>query len=267
VAGIGRAAKAMMEYKQSTLIEIIESEREMALHAEGRYGEFFVNAVAFMGLFTHFIKSMSADRYIFAIFLSQARKHYTLALLSVVRRHHTQAMMDLRQTLEAGACAAYAIANIDPADFADADEHGLLNPSQELTVKRYKWLDDNFKAGSQGIKGMKDAINKSAAHANIVYAHNNFRIAEDWKKFETPFFDIEDEYFVKTHLWQTANIALGLLDLFYGVAQRYGGVVFADDFVLRLKETGAINQKLRAEMMATGRLKIPTALEEEAIRK
>ena len=72
---------------------------------------------------------------------------------------------------------------------------------------------------------------------------------------------------MKTHLWQTANIALRLLDLFYGVAQRYGGVVFADDFVPRLKETGAISQKLRAEMMATERFQKATALAQEAVHK
>ena len=190
----------MTDIKHTTLADIIESERAMALGAEARYGDFFGNAAAFMGLLTSFLKSINHDRYIFAMFLAQARKHYTLAILSAVRLHNTQALMDLRQVLEAGACAAYAIANINPADFADVDEQGLLNPSQELTRKRYKWLEKKFPHGSQGIKGMKDAINASASHANIVSAHHNFKVAEDWKRFDTPFFDVEDEYFVKTDL-------------------------------------------------------------------
>jgi hypothetical protein len=33
--------------------------------------------------------------------------------------------MDLRQTLEAGASASYAIANNDRTDFADQDEDGI----------------------------------------------------------------------------------------------------------------------------------------------
>ena len=257
----------MMEIKQSTLIEIIDSEHEMALSAPERYGEFYANAVAFIALFSTFLKSISSDRYVFAMFLSQTRKHYMLATLSAVRRHHIQAMMDLRQVLEAGACAAYAVANTDPADFADADEQGLLDPAPQLTAKRYRWLEENFPQGSQGIKGMKDAINKTAAHANIVYASNTFRIAEGWKRFDTPFFDMEDEHFVKVDLWQTANIALGLLDLFYGVAQHYGGVVFADDFLPRFNESAAINQKLKDQMMATERYQNAMAIAEGASRR
>jgi hypothetical protein len=67
-----------MEIKQTTLIEIIESEREMALRASERYGEYYANAVAFMELLSTFLKSISADRYIFAMFLSQIRKHHLL---------------------------------------------------------------------------------------------------------------------------------------------------------------------------------------------
>jgi hypothetical protein len=245
----------MTDVKHTTLVDIIESERTMALGGEARYGEFFANAAAFMGLFTSFLKSINRDRYIFAMFLTQARKHYTLAILSAVRLHHTQALMDLRQVLEAGACAAYAIANIDPADFADVDEHGLLNPSKDLTRKRYKWLEEKFPHGSQSIKGMKDEINTSASHANIVTAHHNFKIADDGKQFGTSFFDVEDDHLVKIDLWQSANIALGLVDLFYGVAQQYGGIVFADDFLPRFQALAAINQKLKEELMATERYK------------
>src|SRR6266850_4929407 len=124
-----------MEFKHTTIGEILDSERDMVLRAAERYGNFYANAAEFNGLFTNFIKSIDRDRFLFAMFLSQVRKHYTLALFSAVRLHHVQAMMDLRQVLEAGSCAAYAIANTDPADFADTDEYGLLDPSQDLTRK------------------------------------------------------------------------------------------------------------------------------------
>jgi len=245
----------MTDIKHTTLADIIESERAMAFGAEARYGEFFTNAAALMAFFSSFLKSINHDRYVFAMFLAQARKHYTLAILSTVRLHHTQALMDLRQVLEAGSCAAYAIANVDPADFADVDKQGLLNPSQELTRKRYRWLEKKFPHGSAGIKGMKEAINASASHANIVSAHYNFKIGDDWRGFETPFFDVEDKYSVRTDLWQCANIALGLIDLFYGVGQKYGGIVFAEDFLLRFQALEAVNRKHKEEMVATERYK------------
>ena len=62
-----------------------------------------------------------------------------LAFLSALRLHHVQAMMNLRQVLEAGAAAAYCIANPKVEDFVDIDEFGIMDPSKELTNKRYRW--------------------------------------------------------------------------------------------------------------------------------
>lgn len=244
-----------MEFKQSTFGEIIESEREMFLTATDRYGDFFINASEFNVLLNEFVKSVDPDRFIFAMFLSQIRKHATLALLSAVRLHHVQTSMNLRQVLEAGACAAYVIANTGREDFADLDENGFLDPSQKLTNKRYKWLDDNYPAGSTAIRNMKGTINTSSAHANIVYAHNNFRFDSDTGKFDTPFFDIEDEHWVKTDLWSIANIIMGLVDLFYGVNKDLNVIKFNDDFVPRLKALENENIRLKNLMMETDRYK------------
>jgi len=244
-----------MEFKQSTIGDIIESESQMILHGAERYGDYFINASEFNHLLQQFIKSVDPDRFIFAMFLAQVRKHHTLALFSAIRLHHIQTMMDLRQALEAGSCAAYAIANPDRAGFADVDEYGILDASQELTKKRYKWLEDNFSKGSNAIKNMKKTINESTAHSNIVYAHNNFKFDDNQGIFETPFFDIEDDYLVKTDLWQIGNIAMGLMDLFYGVNKDFDVIKFADDFVSRLKTLETENQRLKAEMMNSQRYK------------
>src|SRR5208282_798803 len=107
-------------------------EHEMVLQAEQRFGSYYVNAVRFNELLSQSINTVHLTRLIFALFLSQVRKHHTLALVSTVRLHRIQAKMDLRQALEAGAFAAYAIAHIDATDFADKDEEGILNPTQDL---------------------------------------------------------------------------------------------------------------------------------------
>lgn len=83
-----------MEFRQSTFGDIIESEREMFLTASDRYGDFFINAFEFNVLLNEFIKSVDPDRFIFAMFLSQIRKHTTLALLSAVRLHSVQTSME-----------------------------------------------------------------------------------------------------------------------------------------------------------------------------
>ncbi len=244
-----------MEFKQDTIGDIIESESQMFLHGAERFGDYFINASEFNNLLQQFIKSVDPDRFIFAMFLAQIRKHHLLAHFSTVRLHHIQAMMNLRQVLEAGSCAAYAIDNPDRAGFTDIDENGIADISQDITKKRYKWLEDNFKKGSDAIKNMKGTINNSTAHSNIVYAHNNFRFDGDQGKFVTPFFDIEDDYLIKTDLWQIGNIAMGLMDLFYGVNKDLGVIKFIDDFVPRLKALEAENHRLKAEMMSTDRFK------------
>lgn len=245
-----------MIFKQSTISEILDSEREMVLRGEERYGSYYVNAIECINLISDgMIKSIDADRFVFAIFLSQIKKHLILSLFSAVRLHKVQAMMNLRQVLEAGACAAYAIANIDPADFADKKDDGTLDPSQTLTRKRYDWLDNNFPHGSTNIRRMKDVINKYVAHSNIVSAQQTFKHDLEAGTFNTPFFDYEDDMWVKTDLWQIANIALGIIDLFYGVNQNLGVIKFRDGWLDTFQRLDRENKRLKTEMRAHERLK------------
>jgi hypothetical protein len=242
-----------MDFKESTFGEIIDSEKEMILTADERYGAYYINASDFNLLLNDFVKSIDPDRYIFAIFLSQIKKHATLAIFSTVRLHHIQAMMDLRQVLEAATCASYAIANTDKSGFADTGADGILDSSQDLAKKRYKWLDEKYPKGSKVIQGFKNLINSSTSHSSIIYGHNNFKMKD--YVFETPFFDIEDEYLVKTNLWMIGNIIMGITDLLYGVVKDYKGVVFSDDFIERLHTLEVENHRLKAEMMETERYK------------
>ena len=124
-----------MIFPQNTLDAIIDSERAMVLSASQRYGQNYDTARDSAMLMGSFLKSIDPDRWIFSCFLADAKKHVTLALFSVVRLHKVQAMMDLRQALEDGAFAAFAIANPDRGHFVDMAEFGLLNPSKKLATK------------------------------------------------------------------------------------------------------------------------------------
>ena len=73
--------------------------------------------------------------------------------------------------------------------------------------------------------------------------------------FYTPFFDFDDEYKVKSDLWFIANIALGLMDLFYGVNQQYRVFQLIDDFNAKFKQLLDQNNKLKSEMMQYPRFK------------
>ena len=245
-----------MELKQDTIGDIIEDEKQMILHGEELYGELFVNAFEFNNLLNNFVRSIRIKGWVFTIFLSQVRKYHTLALFSTVRRHHIQAQMDLRQAIEAGANAAYAIANPQKEKFVVSLPNGTLNAPSSLTKKRYKWLEDNFRVKSDFLVNQKRKINKSVAHQNMIYGFLNFNFDEiSKKKFNTPFFDKEDKYLIKTNLWFIGNLALGLMDLFYGVNQRNNIITFIDDFTLRLGTLEKENHRLKAIMMEHPRYK------------
>jgi hypothetical protein len=240
-----------MIFKQSTIGEILDSEKEMVIRGVERYGPYFSNASEFIAILsTGMIKSIDPDHAVFCIFLSQTNKHLTLALFSALRLHHVQVMMNLRQVLESGACAAYGIANPNHADFAKIRNDHTLDPSKKLAKKRYDWLNQNFPAGSAGIKRIKDMINEIGTHANIVTAHNTFQNDLEAEVFHTPFFDYENERFVKVDIWLIANVARGIMDLFYGVNQTLGVIKLQDTWIERYRALCTENDRLKAEWLA-----------------
>ena len=244
-----------MNFAQSTLEEIWESERLMLLGAKERYGQYWTHARTTTVFLSRCITAINHDRMMFGHFFSHMKKHHTLSLFSAVRLHKVQAMMDLRQVLEAGASAAFALAKPEREHFADADDREILDPSQPLTKKRYAWLDTSYPAKSQWIKETKNNINQSAAHANIVSASNVFRVNDAADQASAPFFDIEDDYHVKCDLWLIAAVALTLMDLFAEVNDPLKVIEFNPDFLGAMRHYAAENNALLDEMKQTGRFK------------
>ena len=211
--------RGTMTYPQSTLDEIIDSERAMLREAETRYGLLYTHARASTSHLSNCVVSVEYDRSeTFGRLFSLMKKQHTLALFSAVRLHKVQAMMNLRQVLEAGAAAAFAIAKPEPHHFVDIDPFGIMDASQKLTGKRYRWLEQNYAQKSKWIVGVKGLINDMTAHANIIVGDNTFRVSDKGDVASTPFFDIEDEYFVKSDLWLIGSVAIYLMDLFVHVA-------------------------------------------------
>lgn len=239
-----------MEIKQSTIDEILDSEHQMILTGADRYGEFFTNAFGFNNVLNNFIKSVDdPEKYLFVAFLSQVRKHHTLALFSAARLHHMQTGMNLRQVLEASAWAAYAMAFKEEGKFFEKDAKGVVLIPDKLTVARNQWLEQNFKIKSDELKNLKNIINKSTAHSSIAYAFQNFEMGHaDRPGFHTPFFDFEDDYKVKSDLWFVANMAMGILDLFYGVNLKFKVFQVAEIFKQNFQPLVDQNNNLKAEM-------------------
>jgi hypothetical protein len=251
-----------MIYPQSTLEEIIDSERALLVDAPKRYGQHYKHARATTVYLTLCIESIEFDRAeMFGRLFSLMKKHHTLSVLSALRLHKVQAMMNLRQVLEAGGAAAFAIANPETHHFVDIDAFGIMDPSQKLTSKRHKWLDQKYQDKSAWIATTKDRINSSAAHANIISGDSTFRMADDHSAASAPFFDVQDEYFVKADLWLISSVAITLMDLFFGVAGDVGRtgrsvIDFRSDFQHTVQGLAAENNELLAEIQASKRFQI-----------
>ena len=246
----------MTDLKQSNLTEIIESEHELLKKAPETYGEFFSHSLESYKLLQSFVLKIKDEGWLFVAFLAHLRKHSLLALLSVVRLHHVQAVMNLRQVLESGANAAYALRNPNSNDFAKLTDEGILNLTENLKDKRYKWLEKNYSKGSTAINSMKKAL-QAYSHSNIIDAHRTFKYEEKGKvaRLITPDFDFENEYQTKSNLWSIANISMGLMDLFYGVNQKQKIITFSLDFVGRLQALDGENRKLKDVLMSTPNFK------------
>ena len=254
-----------MTYPQSNLEEIIDSERQMLLDAPARYGKVYEHARAATMYLSLCIESVERDRAdMFGRLHSLMKKHHTLAFFSALRLHKVQAMMNLRQVLEAGAAAAFAIAKPDPAHFVDTDAHGILDPSRDLTKKRYRWLDENYQYRSKWIRDVKDQINGCVAHANVISGDNTFRVSSDRLRASTPFFDEADDYFVVADLLLISRVAIIFMDFFFGVARdvaKEGREVlqFRVDFQQTVPGLNAESKALLAKCMATERYKSSAA--------
>src|ERR1700733_13609891 len=148
-----------MNFPQSTVEEIIESERAMLLGAKERYGKYYTHARGVSVFLSLCITGIDHDRMMFGRFHSHMKKHHMLALFSTVRLHRVQAMMNLRQVLEAGAAGAFAIPNPEQHHFVDEDEYGILDPAQKLATKRHAWLHKHYEKKSQWIKDTKGGVN------------------------------------------------------------------------------------------------------------
>jgi hypothetical protein len=248
--------ESVMEFKQSNIGEILESECLMVLSASERFGYFYDNAMGTNYLLQHGVAGVPHHRSLFARWASQLKKYHLLALWSFVRLHQIQGLMNLRQVLEAAVDAAFALAHPDNIeDYAREDRRGALVTSKSLKNKRYAWLEAHYKGGSDSIKALKDAINDYGSHGSVVQTMHNFRVELEGPEpfFGTSFFDAEDDYHVKTDLWRAANVGLCVLDLLYGVNRDFGVLTFSVDYVSRLQELIRQHEALGDEMRATER--------------
>jgi len=251
-----------MQFKQDTMGDVVESERQMILQGADCYGEYFINAMEFNNLLNNFIESVNdPSKFIAIAFIFQIRKYHSLALFSSVRRHHVQATMNMRYVIEAAQWAAFAMGNEEQEKFCRKDTNGIIYVDDRHEKTMYEWLDANFKLKADETRQLKKILSGGGSHSNIAYVFQNFEMKPFHDAgFKMSFFDSEDDYRIKTDLWFVANSAMGILDLFYGVNQQFQVFKLEEDFNIKFERLVEQNNRLKVEMMQTENFKKIEAL-------
>jgi hypothetical protein len=154
--------------------------------------------------------------------------------------------------LEAGAWASYAMAHTESNMFAEVDGDGHMEVPKRLEKARNEWLRKNYETKSNEIENLKRIINASVAHANLIHASNAFQMRDSSNPgFDSPFFDLENPYQVRSDLWFVGNTAMGLTDLLVEINKSEKVFQLIDDFDERFLALSSESSRQRRDMMQT----------------
>ena len=227
--------------------ELLDTERALILDAPTKYGSAFDHALNSSIFLSNFVKSTKPLETLVA-FLSVAKKDHLLAVFSIARQHKVQAMMNLRHFLEAAVDAVFAMENPSAENFVTELDSGILDVPQKLRGKRYKWLEEKHPGSSKSIVEVKGALNETMSHTNLVLAQANFkRVGKT--HYEAPFFDADDQHFIRADFWLAGKCALVALDLFFGVNETTRAIELVDNFQGQFDYLLRQNFALRDELM------------------
>jgi hypothetical protein len=220
--------------------------------AKERYGEVFDTLNKLIKFLSGFFEIVDApETYIFVSYLSLTYNSLWLGLLSAVRLHQVQAAMNMRQALEAGEKAAYALVFSEIDHFVIKNNDGTLKEKNNLKNSCYKWLEENYPEESKKIKDLKKSISGFFVHANFVMTQSTTDFSD--REFLLRWFDQEDTLLVKASLWFLANITYDLIDLLAKVSSETKDVKLITDFKTKMLEYNKATEKIEQELMADPR--------------
>ena len=202
------------------LFRYSEIEHEKLISAEEDYGNSFINCYNSTIILSDLVYFPTRELYLFLSFYSQLKKYHSLAMLSAVRLHSVQSMQNLRYFLESLSNSLYVLSNNDYDNYFDYDKNKVKD-SKVSSIKCYRWLESEYPEYSKFIKDLKDEINKSHAHSNILNSYNTLQFFDDC--IHTPFFDIDDKKIIKHNLWIIAKAGIYASEMIINILKKFGG--------------------------------------------
>lgn len=247
-------------YKEDSLEEIIESEKQIVIDAKEKFGMYYSHAVKVQYLLKTFIEDIiSTNWYGSPAFIGQIKKHFTLALLSTLRLHDSQYQMNLRQMIEATSRAVFGIANSEKEHFFNKVEKGrAIKEGQKVSQEKYEWLEKNYSDFSGSLHGLKKLINRLGLHTGFATAHLSLN-ADEAKKEDNNinrifcYFDNSNHFnssdnHIKQNLTVVSSLALLIMHLIYeaNLKDKYYKIQdnFVDNFIELMKESDNLTAEL-----------------------
>lgn len=212
-------------------IEMIsQEEHEIIKSARKNYGALLDTAIDALKLSWTFPKLLQNDAWVFAGFLSQSNNALYLHLLSTLRKHAAQSNFNARLSIEASLMACYALHNTDINLFIKKDVHNNSKADQNAKTKAYNWIGKHYKEHSKRLKDIKDEINDTFAHSNIISAFRHFEISEANKQSYNWFFDLTPDRDVHFQLLKFIGLVLAQVTMYRDVINDYPLLQLRDNF-------------------------------------
>lgn len=238
--------------KDFSILDISEQEHKLVMTAKERYGEVFDILNELIKFLSGFFEIVNVhEAYIFLSYLSLTYNSLWLGLLSAVRFHQVQAAMNMRQALEAGEKAAYALTFSELDRFVMRNNDGTLEERKNLKNCCYKWLREDYPEESQKMKDLKNSISNLFVHANFVMTQSIIDFSD--KEFLLRWFDVENTPLVKASLWFLADITYDLIDLLAKVSSKRKNIKLITDFKTKMLEYNKAIEKIKEELIANPR--------------
>lgn len=225
------------------MAELLAREAELTDSARKDYGPYFATAMHCCAYLTSQVASVDDDRFLFRAMHALVGKHAILATLSYVRRHRVQGSMNMRQVVEAAQRACYFLAR--PKDHVRETETTIEVDEAGVRQKTYGFFDEEMGTHAEAFTMAKKAINMSEAHASLRSAQ---LIVQRSATGGDLFFDADNPVLVRVGLWSVINTTVGVLDAYHLVAERYGGIRFADDFADVFAAIVGMRDRLHGEL-------------------
>lgn len=213
-----------------TLYNINKEEYKCYIEAQRKYPEYLKLSEDLLYYSYSLIESQTKEFLICSMLYAPIPKALNLAILSFIRKHTYQAHLNIRLVIEYLALMLYAFDNPNLDSFGKFITNGDFEHDDKISGKAGKALHEKYGKDIERLKGLKDSINTSHAHANINNAKYNFNLKNEGQIVETHFFDQLDDEATEIGLMGTNLCIINVFELIALVSKNYDAITLKSTF-------------------------------------